>query len=216
MNLGQVVLAGWLFLLCARSLWIYMAAQRQLIADLEQQRRAAAAAARLRSASAPTGRTPMQTHAEEDNATQQPPTAPPIAWAWMLMIMVQCLVNIAASLTQCNPLKAAFFDTGGLLLGISVALTWFNGMRLFEYSPRYYLLVSGVRHVTPWWLGAVSDLFLMDGVGLQVHSLSHGLPSVARFTLGCVPIFMAYVGASTVFFGRISNSFGSIGETVTT
>ena len=89
--------------------------------------------------------------------------------------------------------------------------------RLFEYSPRYFLLV---------------------------HSLSHGLPSVARFTLGCVPIFMvrssflfwlpvfwsfskqvskkhdragqAYVGAATIFFGRQSQSFGSIGETVTT
>ena len=144
MNLAQVVLAGWLFLLCARSLWIYMRAQRQLMGDLKQQREAAAAAARLRSASAPTGRTPMPPHAEDD---AQPAAAPSIAWVWMLMIMVQCLVNIAASLTQCNPLKAAFFDTGGLLLGVSVALTWFNSMRLFEYSPRYYLLVSALVSV---------------------------------------------------------------------
>ena len=105
------------------------------------------------------------------------------------MIMAQCVINVTASVTQCDPLKAAFFDSGGLLLGVSVALTWFNAMRLFEYSPRYYLLI---------------------------HSLSHGLPSVARFTLGCVPIFMAYVGAATVFFGRTSQSFGSIGETTTT
>ena len=220
MNLAQVVVSSWLFLLCGRSLCAYTGAVRRLraqaVADLlleqqqEEEERQLEQPTPVIARGSAASLAPTASVDDADGALPPPPTpataptveaagaaagarAPPppprIAWAWMLMIMVQCVVNVAASLTQCDPLKAAFFDSGGLLLGMSVALTWFNGMRLFEYSPRYYLLV---------------------------HSLSHGLPSVARFTLGCVPIFMAYVGAATVFFGRTSQSFGSIGETVTT
>eukprot|EP01043_Picozoa_sp_COSAG02_P000029 COSAG02_NODE_1_length_108762_cov_456.708287_29_plen_669_part_00 len=179
-NIAQVVVSCWLFLLCGRSLCSYMIAQRELHAQQEQQQQ-------QQPQTEPAGQIPSVVEPGGSGASKPPPRLGQVAW--MLMIMAQCIVNVAASVTQCDPLQAAFFDSGGFLLGISVALTWFNGMRLFEYSPRYYLLV---------------------------HSLSHGLPSVARFTLGCVPIFMAYVGAATVFFGRTSQSFGSIGETTTT
>ena len=184
-NLAQVLVAVWLFVLCGRSLGIYVAAQR----DLSQRRQEAIAhAQRPSNAAAP---------------REHPQPPPPLACGWTLMIMTQCLVNVAASLTQTNPLTNAFFDPGGLLLGISVAVTWFNAMvsdsaqsriarlgsgrqtsvgtqRLFEYSPRYFLLV---------------------------HSLSHGLPSVARFTLGCVPIFM--VRSSFLFWLPVFWSFSS-------
>lgn len=51
---------------------------------------------------------------------------------------------------------------------------------------------------------------------LLVHTLTHGLPSIARFIVGCAPIFLAFTGAATIFFGRQAQSFGSLGETVTT
>ena len=207
-NIAQAAVSCWLFLLCARSLCTYAAAQRELEARQQQQQQQEEEPHPRDAVPGlcPTGSTPVTTRgdgAADELLLQTPPSRPEPPGgsgasstpprvgqvAWMLMIMAQCVVNVASSLTQCDPLKAAFFDSGGLLLGISVALTWFNAMRLFEYSPRYYLLV---------------------------HSLSHGLPSVARFTLGCIPIFMAYVGAATVFFGRTSRSFGSIGETTTT
>eukprot|EP01048_Picozoa_sp_COSAG05_P004081 COSAG05_NODE_207_length_14113_cov_13.452119_7_plen_708_part_00 len=107
---------------------------------------------------------------------------------WLAMILLQCGVNIAASITQVNPLQAAFFFSDPLL-GASVGLTWLNLMRCFEYTPRYYILI---------------------------HTLTHSLPSVGRFILGCVPLFLSFVGAATVFFGRQAQSFGSLGETITT
>lgn len=201
-NVAQAMVSCWLFLLCARSLCTYMAAWRKLHAERQVDTE--------NSGSEAAGDSPGLVHATSSPTNSgggspdapRPQVAAAVAGtgasnlqprtgqvAWMVMIMAQCVVNVAASWTQCDPLQSAFFDSGGLLLGVSVALTWFNGMRLFEYSPRYYLLI---------------------------HSLSHGLPSVGRFTLGCVPIFMAYTGAATVFFGRTSQSFRSIGETTTT
>eukprot|EP01050_Picozoa_sp_SAG11_P026285 SAG11_NODE_6240_length_1355_cov_1.588376_1_plen_55_part_10 len=53
-------------------------------------------------------------------------------------------------------------------------------MRTFEYAPRYYILV---------------------------HSLARGLPSIARFIVGIMPIFLGYAFAATIFFGRTSASF---------
>jgi hypothetical protein len=107
---------------------------------------------------------------------------------WLVMLLIQSVVNIAAAVAQCDPLKTSFYASDPLL-GISVGLAYFNLMRCFEYQPRYYLLV---------------------------HTLTHGLPGVGRFILGCLPIFIAFTGAATIFFGRAAQSFGSLSGTVTT
>jgi hypothetical protein len=108
--------------------------------------------------------------------------------SWLVMILIQCAINIAAAITQVDPLASAFFSSEPLL-GVSVGLAYLNLMRCFEYMPRCYLLV---------------------------HTLVHGLPSIGRFIVGCAPIFLAFTGAATIFFGRQAQSFGSIGETITT
>ena len=125
-NLAQVLVAVWLFVLCGRSLGIYVAAQR----DLSQRRQEAIAhAQRPSNAAAP---------------REHPQPPPSLACGWTLMIMTQCLVNVAASLTQTNPLTNAFFDPGGLLLGISVAVTWFNAMVSDSAQSRIARLGSGI------------------------------------------------------------------------
>ena len=49
-----------------------------------------------------------------------------------------------------------------------------------------------------------------------VSALAQGLPSVLRFIVGCLPVYMAYALFGTLMFGKISVHFASIRRSLIT
>ena len=109
---------------------------------------------------------------------------------WLALTILQNGINIYSAVCMMNPTHvvegAADVD---YTFATSVFLTFFNTTRFLEFFPDFYVLISTVG-------GA--------------------LPSVLRFMLGCVPLYMGFAALGTILFGGRSANFGSVRASVVT
>eukprot|EP01052_Picozoa_sp_SAG31_P002065 SAG31_NODE_69_length_28130_cov_15.318219_18_plen_555_part_00 len=109
---------------------------------------------------------------------------------WIAFGIAQNIANIWSALQMALPdnLVNNYSETDWVF-SVAIFLTLFNSTQYLEFFPKYYVLISTV---------------------------GEGLPSVLRFIVGCMPLYIAYTALGTILFGRYCELFGSIGMSAIT
>jgi hypothetical protein len=110
---------------------------------------------------------------------------------WFVMTMLGCMCLILLSLSNLINIKAHSPTDNGpkLLAGLGCALIWFSLLAYFEHNKGYYILVV---------------------------TLKKGVPRVARFMVGVMPMMLGYAFFGMVCFGSYSDRFESFSASMIT
>eukprot|EP00003_Mantamonas_plastica_P013748 TRINITY_DN2394_c1_g4_i1.p1 TRINITY_DN2394_c1_g4~~TRINITY_DN2394_c1_g4_i1.p1 ORF type:complete len:457 (-),score=180.44 TRINITY_DN2394_c1_g4_i1:3141-4511(-) len=103
---------------------------------------------------------------------------------WHFLTLFQNVMNIIAAILDLAFLTYSFEEPWAtkIVIGLSAFLTWLRAVQYFEYFPKYYVLVMTLRRA---------------------------LPTVFRFVLGTMPVYIGYALFGMTVFGSYSEKFAT-------
>ena len=110
-------------------------------------------------------------------------------WFVLTMLSTACLFIVAVSNMIQVKAHSPTEDSVKLLSGSGCALIWFSLLRYFEHNKGFYILVA---------------------------TLKRGVPRVARFMVGVMPMMLGYAFFGMVCFGSYSDRFESFSASMIT